>query len=252
MNAKLKLVSFVALASIAVPAQQPGAAPKFEVATIKIDNTGASGFSGGCRGVDGGPANVPQGRCVIHSARLSHIIGMAWRVEMADLKSGPDWIQRGLERYHIEARAEDPRTVNRSELHEMLKNLVIERFALKYHYENRQHQGFALLPSKKGFKMAASTARETQLRSGKTPGAIQASKLGMHLLAELLRGNLGQPVIDETGIKGFYDFDLRWDETNGPSIHSVLNDIGLRLESRKVTLMTFVVDSAVKITAASE
>ena len=252
MVTKSKIVSILALASIMAQGQQSGTGPKFEVATIKVDQTGANGYSGGCRGVDGGPPQVPLGRCVIQSARLSHLIGAAWAVEMADLRTGPDWIQRGLERYHLEARAEDPRSVKRSDLQEMLKNLLIERFGLKYHYEERQHQGFALLPSKKGFKMAPSTADETQLRSGKAPAVIQASRLGMDLFVELLRGNLGQPVVDETGIKGFYDFDLRWDETNGPSLHSLLNDIGLRLEPRKVTLKTFVVDSAVKITTTSE
>jgi len=51
-------------------------------------------------------------------------------------------------------------------------------------------------------------------------------------------------VKDETGLPGFYDFKLTWNETEGPSVFSALQQIGLRLEPRKVPVSYFVFESA--------
>jgi len=93
-----------------VRAQSPeGNAPlTFEVASIKPANE-PGGVQGGCHGVDsiytpGQQASAPPlGRCVITDGRLSHMVGIAWDVTMQMLKTGPDWIQRGDERFNLEA-----------------------------------------------------------------------------------------------------------------------------------------------------
>src|SRR5262245_19788748 len=76
----------------------------FEVATVKPSPMSASGVTGGCHGIDSvyTPNQIssapPLGRCVIHDARLAHMICIAFRIPAMNLiKSGPDWIQRGEE-----------------------------------------------------------------------------------------------------------------------------------------------------------
>src|SRR5204863_32463 len=90
---------------------------QFEVASVKRSQSGANGVHGGCRGVDSvytpGQAGAapPLGRCVIGDARLSHLVNIAWRMQTMQLiKSGPDWIAGGDERFNVEAKAEDPAT----------------------------------------------------------------------------------------------------------------------------------------------
>jgi uncharacterized protein (TIGR03435 family) len=142
----------------------------------------------------------------------------------------------------------------------MLRNLLIDRFQLKFHREMIEKPGFALVVAKKGsFKLHESTAGETQLVVGvkAVPGrpfSFIARKYSMAMLSDLLSGSaldpsgvsLG-PVIDHTGLAGDFDIELWWDEDAGLSLSAALQDqLGLRLESQKVQISLFVVDSAQK------
>ena len=86
----------------------------FEVGSVKEAAITPNGVRGGCHGNNSvySPTQQaeapPLGRCVITDARLSHLIGIAYGVSMMNLKTGPDWIQRGDLRFNVEAKAENP------------------------------------------------------------------------------------------------------------------------------------------------
>src|SRR5205085_2531493 len=68
--------------------------------------------------------------------------------------------------------------------------------------------------------------------------SIKARKATMTRLAEYLSGQAGRPVIDNTGLKGEYDFELQWgnpDKSNpGPSLFTAIQEqLGLKLEGAK-------------------
>jgi uncharacterized protein (TIGR03435 family) len=73
---------------------------------------------------------------------------------------------------------------------------------------------------------------------------VAAHKYTMAGLASLLSTFGPGNVKDETGLDGFYNFDLTWNDTDGPSVFSAVQKIGLRLEPRKVAVSYFVIDSA--------
>jgi uncharacterized protein (TIGR03435 family) len=77
---------------------------------------------------------------------------------------------------------------------------------------------------------------------------MTARKVSIPALLGLLSGVGGHgPGIDKTGLTGEYDFKLAWDEANGPDLSTALREqLGLRMESEKVPISTFVVDSAEK------
>jgi len=238
--------------------------PEFEVASVKPANANSpNGVAGGCHGIDSkyGPSQTappPLGRCVITDARLSHLINIAWSFRsMPLIKSGPDWITRGEDRYNIEAKAEDPAKTTEQQLLTMLQTLLADRFQLKFHREMIEMPGFAMVVSKKGPKLKESSADEIgTIFGGESPGkpmpgrpvSLKARKSTMEMLANLLsgRGGKGQ-VVDKTGLPGAYDFTLSWDENAGPDLATALQEqLGLRLESQKVPVSFFVVDSAQK------
>lgn len=246
-------------------ASQAGAqsVPQFEVATVKAAKSDA-GVQGGCHGIDSHfspleAAHVPPlGRCVITNGRLAHFISTAYQLHSTALiKSAPDWIARGFDRYNIEAKAEDPAKTTEAELLQMLQNLLIERFDLKFHRENIERPGFALVAGKNGSKLKLSTAGEAALNFGpgqekpmpNSPISMRVRKCSMETLATMLSQLGSGPVLDKTGLKGEYDFVLSWDDSAGPSLSTALQEqLGLRLESQKVPVSFFVVDSAKKPT----
>jgi uncharacterized protein (TIGR03435 family) len=256
------------LAPIAVGQTSAGGPLTFEVSSVKVATSGYNGVRGGCHGIDAptrtGPneAPAPLGRCVITDARLSHLIGIAFGVSMQDLSTGPDWIQRGDLRFDVNARAEDPAKTTQKELLTMLQNLLVQRFQLKFHYQNKEATGFALTIAKGGPKLRESTSDaakttftgpkgETLFKPG-GPGAISltAAKYSMPMLVNLLTaiGGAG-PGIDRTGLSGEYDFSLSWDNEAGPALSTALRQLGLQMNTEKVPLSTFVVDAAEKPSA---
>ena len=251
----------------APPGMAQTAAPlAFEVASIKVAPLGPNGVRGGCHGIDSvySPRQraeaAPLGRCVITDARLSHLLGIAYGVSMLDLKTGPDWIQRGDLRFNVEAKADDPSKTTEQQLLTMLQNMLVDRFKLKFHHETTETAGFALLIAKNGPKLQPSRSDDTQLLFTGPQGVVvlkpfpgqpvsmTARKVSIPALLSLLTAVGGHgPGIDRTGLTGEYDFKLAWDEVAGPDLSTALREqLGLRMEAEKVPVSTFVVDSAEK------
>src|SRR5579863_4805407 len=104
----MKLLSIFVLAGIA------HAQPAFEVASLKPANPENNGVRGGCHGIDSVYAGAnerasapPLGRCVITGGRLSHMIGIAFRIpSMMYISGGPEELMSGPLRYSVDAKAE--------------------------------------------------------------------------------------------------------------------------------------------------
>ena len=233
----------------------------FEVASVKHAASGPYGVAGGCHGIDtvytpGEKADAaPLGRCVIANARLSHLIFIAWGLDTTQtIRSGPDWIARGDERFNVEAKAEDPSKATEQQLLTMLQNMIVERFQLKFHREPVETPGFALVIAKKGPFLTPSKSQDASTSFGKhqgkpqpgQPASVTLRRCSMAMLARFLSTFGGRgPGVDKTGLTGFYDFTLAWDDDAGPTLATALREqLGLSMESQKVEVSNFVVDSA--------
>jgi len=244
----------------AAPAQspQPDKPLTFEVASIKPAGDSMNGVRGGCHGIDSvyTPAQrneaPPLGRCVITDGRLSHMVGIAWDITMPMLKTGPDWIQRGDERFNLQAKADEPTKTTEKQLLQMLQNLLIDRFQMKYHMEPVELPGFALTLAKGGSKLEESKSADSKMSfgpGGKPGGGVGVFKATRYSMREFVRmlsvfGDRG-PGVDHTGLTGLYDFTLTWDNEQGPTLDTALHEqLGLRMQSEKVQTAYFVIDSA--------
>jgi uncharacterized protein (TIGR03435 family) len=239
------------------------AQPAFEVASLKPANPGNNGFRGGCRGIDTKYAGAnerasapPLGRCVITDARLSHMIGIAFRIgSMGYIKGGPDWLMTG-DRFSVDAKVEDPAKATEDQLLQMLQALLIERFNLKFHRETKDKPGYALLVAKNGPKIQAAKGEDVEFSLGGggkpipgQPVCLTARKWPVSNLATILTQMGKGPVVDKTGLTGEYDFRLCWNDTDGPSLFSALQEqLGLKFEAQRVPVSFFIVESAQKPT----
>jgi uncharacterized protein (TIGR03435 family) len=226
--------------------------PAFDVATIKPAALARVGGEGSlAESVQISPLAV-----TMRNVSLSDCLQWAYRLKDYQV-TGPSWT--GSERWDLFARAGSPS--REDELRVMMQTLLAERFHLAFHHERKEAQVYALLEG-----------REPHLQKSQdeTPESMNLVRPGLRIafrhysvtkLADLLSSLLviGRPVIDETGIEGFFDFQLDLRELRlpddvepGPTPSSVLErQIGLRLESRKAALELLVVDRAERIPIAN-
>jgi len=218
--------------------------PTFEVASIKqsADPPGSS------------RVHTTNGRAKMENVTLKQCLRSAYDLQDAQILGGPKWIDD--DRYYIEAKATGP--AKDRELMIMLQDLLVERFKLVFHRETRDFAGYALVMGKGGLKAKPSdpnsssrgnfTGRNSRL-------SLNAARCTMTWLAQKLSETLHMPVVDLTKIDGAFDFKLEWvaDElqvpvavdVSGPSIFAALQEqLGLRLESRKIPTDVLVIDGA--------
>jgi uncharacterized protein (TIGR03435 family) len=250
----MKLLSIVVLAGIAY------AQPAFEVASLKPSNLENNGVRGGCHGIDSiySGANerasaAPLGRCVITGGRLSHMIGIAFRISsMEYIKGGPEELMSGPLRYSVDAKAEDPTKATEEQLLQMLQGLLIERFKLKFHREIKDMPGYTVVIAKNGPKLQVSKSEDSGFSFGaggkparEGPVCLTAQKWTPSALANLLTQMGRGPAVDKTGLTGEYDFKLCWNDTDGPSLFSALQEqLGLKFEAQRVPVSFLIIDSA--------
>jgi len=229
----------------------------FEVASIKpfkpTDDRGGGGIK---------PMAAGQGYDAV-GASVRLMISLMYRMPMQHVTGGPGWIDSDL--WDVKAKAD--KSYSLDDLHTMFQNLLADEFKLKFHKEIKQGPVYALMVDKGGSKMQVNTSPqdfEIPIQGG--PGGIT---IGKRVPMEYLCYRLGQilrnddrPVIDKTGLTGFYDFALKFlpelppgfDKANlppelldRPNIFDALKDqLGLKLEAQKGPVEYYVIDSAEK------
>ncbi len=241
-------ITFVAI--LLAIAQSTDARLAFEVASVKSDKSET--------GVD--RIKVSKGSLIIENVSLKRCIGMAYGIaEGRDyLFAGPDWLDS--ERFDISARF--PMETPERDVLAMLQNLLAERFSFVFHRETREFSAYALVIGKGGPKLRPGAAPEGGYRFKAQGGHAAGSSISMPMLADRLSRpdfQLDRRVVDFTGLKGTFDLTLDWSpndaeagEATGPSIFTAIQDqLGLRLEARKVPLEVLVVDHVNRVPTAN-
>jgi uncharacterized protein (TIGR03435 family) len=224
-------------------------APTFEAATVKI-----SGL------IKGDTFNINTGRIVhgvvtLGNATLADCLKFAYSVTTNEQIVGPDWVNQKLVRFDVTAKAA-PGTSD-DELLLMLRGLLAERFQMALHTEQREMTHYELVVGKNGPKLKESTVGPEEGRGAARLDGISSNRMQMNKLAMLLSRMTRMPVLDRTGLTGFYQFDLKYaDEVSreqaenpaGPSLFTAVQEqLGLKLESKKGPVEVLVIDHVQKI-----
>lgn len=274
-------VGFGLLFAVQTPAQLLHATstplPSFEVATIKPNKDQRPGTK-----IRMSPANF-----AIEHGSLRELIKYAYNIKADDqLAGGPSWMNS--EFYDIQAKASDSqieainklnweRKIEQTRL--MVQSLLADRFRLKTSSEDRERQVYALVVAKGGPKL-----KQVELSPFPPPGTspppgahlprmsrtgpdqMTATAWPMDLMPEWLSrfpeiGN--HLIIDQTGLRGNYDFVLNGVSDAPPqpagasaptpegdattSIFTALQEqLGLKLEPRKAEVEVLVIEGVEK------
>jgi bla regulator protein BlaR1 len=224
------------------------------------------------------------------SAPLQQVIRAAYGVEDDRIIGAPDWLNS--ERYDFEAKEDtsgdsDPRKPsfdqNASEQKRMLQQALADRLKLALHRETRDVSVYALVLAQGGPKFHESQPGDTYPNGFKGPDGI-ARPGGIHFENSVENGGnyfgfgtkliaqgipvgaflwhlqvfLHHTIVDETGLSGTYDFTFQVPslppiEASGRILSAHLEQqLGLKLEPRKVSMEVLVIDHVEKPELQSE
>src|SRR6185369_8222603 len=195
-------------------------------------------------GCDGGPGTADPGTLTCANTSLLMLVTKAFNISPLVLQA-PDWM--ATPRFDIVARV--PQGTTKAKFLEMLQSLLMDRFKLAVHREEKEVSKYDLVVAKTGLKIRPSgelpppdpdsdppprSHPPMKLDSEgfpelSRPGMIGVNgrirlydpKMTMEFLATTLSNQLGKPVTDSTGLEGPYEIRLYWvDDTlrsGGPS-----------------------------------
>lgn len=209
--------------------------PQFEVSTIRPTDPS---YKGGMIRINGDEVNI-QG------IPLKFLIKMAWDLNFRDDDSlvAP----KGLDSDRIDIRAKvadsdlgtdkfgKTGTMNFDDMRPLLQSLLIDRFQIKYHMEDRLLDSYALVAADPKLTKADPTGKTgcgpALVDHGKDPRLtnvmLDSNQTCVNVTMEQFASQLHHiaadyffyPVVDETGIKGSWDFTMFWSSahlTQGP------------------------------------
>ncbi|MGB7265471.1 MAG: TIGR03435 family protein [Terracidiphilus sp.] len=200
-------------------------------------------------------------RYVVYEATLADLIANAYGIDEGNVVGGPSWLE--YDRYDITAKT--AATTSGADQKLMLRALLTERFKLAVHNGTAPMPAYVLKVENGQPKLKPS---ESEGNAGcvpqpQTPGAPPQLAFTCHNqmmagLAQLLRntrggGYLDQPVVDGTGLKGSYDFELKWTPSGGRDRAGVVSvsifdalesQLGLKLTLETAPRPVLLVDSA--------
>ena len=219
MGQSITIASLIGLMSFGVYGQGATGATTpsvFEVASVRLNQTGVRGgsveFSAGGERFTG--TNMPFGAYMV----------IAYGITARQL-SAPDGFLS--EKYDIAAKAEH--SVSREQMLRMLQALLVDRFKLVLRRATKEVPVYALVVGKGGPKLQPTDAPQSAGPNPRTPlGAGGTEPKSGHLVFKnesmsdfawalsRMAGIGDRVVVDYTGLKGNYDFELKFERDTAP------------------------------------
>lgn len=267
--------------------------PSFEVASIKPHSATSGHMMDSEMSIGSLPGDLS--RWAARNVDAKRLIGVAYDIKDFQIAGGPNWI--GSNTFDIDAKVLDSTVSQLKKLTQrqqqeqmalMLRSLLIDRFKLRVARGTKEGDVLALVIAKGGPKLmevpppdphASPVAPPTTTRSSSTPSAppgatimslnssglsiLSANAVPISDLVALLSGQLHQQVVDQTGLKGTYEYKLQFASQGGlggmpalppgaeasaedsgvPYISTALQEqLGLRLESTKGSIDVYTIE----------
>jgi uncharacterized protein (TIGR03435 family) len=253
MRRPLILIAIAALLTAPVLGQAPAPRPAFDIAGIQVSTRPQPGMRGGV---------LRGNRYELRNATMVDLIRTAYTVQPEKISGGPSWLE--WNRFDIAALAPEKTPPDR--LREMLKTLLAERFKLVVREDSVATTAMALrVKGTHKMKEAAGGGGGCQAQAVPEPSGAQMitanCTMTMAQFAEQLPQAQsayfpnGQRLLDETGLSGAWEFQVRFTPrpmlsqagADGITLQAALEKIGLFMEPKEIKVPAIVVET---VTAA--
>lgn len=244
----------------ALSLMDPKLEPGYEVATIKPSPPDEQG-----RGF------TLQGRhLVARNFTIQGLITLAYNLHPTQVTGGPAWLT--TDHYDLDVLPDHEGLPSLEQARGIVRKLLTDRFALKFHYDTKDLSVYVLTVAKTGPKFSKSTSDPSSPPGlGGPPGRLFVRNASMEEVAMVMQGGLDRPVVDQTGLKDRYDFQLKWtpDESQyggrvpppnsgdntaaadapPPLFTAIQEQLGLKLDAMKAPAKVMVIESVEKPSA---
>jgi len=195
---------------------------------------------------------------VIRNKSVEAMLRLAYGIQRSQIVGAPEWTR--TEHFDIDGVPDVDGQPNMKQYQGLVQKVLAQRFGMKSHQERREMPVFALEVAKDGPKMPPSKADPNGLPDNEGMGGNgrqirKYTNVSMSDLAIMLQFNLDRPVVDQTGVKGRYDFKMQWTVDEGQSTDpdappglftAIQEQIGLKLEPAKAPVDVLVIDQVEK------
>ena len=265
MRAVTTSLAFVVITAAMLPAQSPPrpiTSEAFDVVSVKLNQSQVNPYGG----------FVPNGFEAV-AATVQQLISLAYGVSVTQILDAPSWIR--TEAYDVTARTGRSTPASPASMTAMLQRLLVDRFKLMAHREQREAPVYALLVARNDGRLGARlnvAPLDCDNRAAKAPpgtpglsicgidrgpGLSAGRSMTIAQLSGVLGSIVGRPVVDRTSLEGIYDWDLSWTPTpgepgprsepaaagDGISIFTAIQEqLGLKLESERGVIDALVID----------
>jgi uncharacterized protein (TIGR03435 family) len=235
------------LAAVAFLVVWSAGAGQFDAASIHK----SSGKGGGRGSMPGQEFHLSPVTLTAQGVTLRDCIRWACNVNEYQV-TGPDWIES--ERYDITGKSAE--AANTDEFRVMMQGLLADRFGLQFHRETKVMSTWMLSVGKNGPKFKESDSEgDSALEPEMKTMSISIKRAPISQLVAIASKAVQAPVLDMTELKGRYDVTIQISKylpqpgDGPPDVVSILQrglqeELGLKLESKKVPLDLLVVDHA--------
>lgn len=226
---------------------------QFDVASIKPNNSGI-------RPLPNPLSCLPGGRFTATNVTLVDMIVRIYSASTRriQMQGGPTWIDS--DRFDIVATPDTTKgEIKPAQCNLMIQSLLEDRFKLAFHTETEEKSAYALVTGKNPPKLQQpKDGEQTALVPGPR-GQMNFQRMPIAGLVNTVSNIVQIPVMDATGIKGFFDFTLdpaqfaATGNINSPLppmgygdlvVTAVQEELGFKLEKRKMPLEITIIDHA--------
>jgi uncharacterized protein (TIGR03435 family) len=253
----LGCVLFAPVRGAAQQSSMPAVAPLvYDVVTVKENKSQSYETWLGYDGSDG------TDMLKMKNANLMTMVEAAFDLHDYRIEGVPAWGKSqhwDVQGKILDATAEQIKALTMEQRRAMLAVVLQQRFGLKTHWVTRDKPEYELIVARGGSKLKESTAKQTS--SGLNMNALDATRITTDDLARDLALRLEKPVVNKTGLTGWYDIQLKWSmegqslngevvQDTAPSMFTAVKEtLGLELKPTHGPVQVLVVDAVEEPTA---